>query len=116
MNRRKLSHVTAAGLLAALLMLPGPALAQPPHHRASVDLWSWLAGAWQRGMVSLGVGGVREKQGLGIDPNGEKAGPGIDPNGGKAGLGIDPNGSGSTGGTTMSSSPDDQGHGIDPNG
>ncbi|HEY0553543.1 MAG TPA: hypothetical protein VGG20_04710 [Thermoanaerobaculia bacterium] len=105
MNRRKLSHVTAAGLLAALLMLPGPALAQSPHHRASVDLWSWLAGAWQRGMVSLGVGGLGEKQGLGIDPNG-----------GKAGLGIDPNGSGSTGGTTMSSSPGDQGHGIDPNG
>jgi len=70
MNRRKLSHVTAAGLLAALLMLPGPALAQSPHHRVSGDLWSWLAGAWQRGMVSLGVGGLGEKAGPGIDPNG----------------------------------------------
>ena len=102
MNRRKLSHVTAAGLLAALLMLPGPALAQSPHHRASVDLWSWLAGAWQRGMVSLGVGGLGEKAGLGIDPNG--------------GVPTGQGGSAPTGGSTMSTSPGGQGHGIDPNG
>lgn len=93
MNRRKLSHITAAGLLAALLTVPVPALAQSPHHhRASGDLWSWLAGAWQRGMVSLGVGGLGEKAGLGIDPNGGvpagqggvstiSTGPGLGPNG-----------------------------------
>ena len=109
MNRRKLSHVTAAGLLAALLMLPGPALAQSPHHRVSGDLWSWLAGAWQRGMVSLGVGGLGEKAG-------EKQGLGIDPNGGA------PTGQGgATGQNAPTGSPGDtlrgdQGLGIDPNG
>ncbi|MFL6262508.1 MAG: hypothetical protein ACJ76Y_22655 [Thermoanaerobaculia bacterium] len=103
MNRRKLSHVIAAGILAALLALPGPALAaQPTHHRGPVDFWSWLAGFWSRGVSSLGSGsGLQQKAGLGIDPNGgtstgsggstgqsvpaggttSDAGPGIDPNG-----------------------------------
>lgn len=71
MNRRKLSHVIAAGILAALLALPGPALAQSAHHRGPVDFWSWLAGIWSRGVASLGSGsGVGQKAGLGIDPNG----------------------------------------------
>src|SRR4051794_8047885 len=71
MNRRKLSHVIAAGILAALLALPGPALAQPNHHRGPVDFWSWLAGIWSQGISSLGTGsGMGQKAGLGIDPNG----------------------------------------------
>src|SRR3954452_1599880 len=71
MNRRKLSHVIAAGILAALLVLPGPAMAQSTHNRGPVDFWSWLAGFWSRGMSSLGAGsGLGMKQGLGIDPNG----------------------------------------------
>ncbi len=105
MNRRKLSHVTAAGLLAALLMLPGPALAQSPHHRVPVDLWSWLAGAWQRGMVSLGVGGLGEKAGLGIDPNG-----GVPSGQGGA------TGQGAPTGSPADTLRGDQGLGIDPNG
>ncbi len=57
MNRRKLSHVIAAGALAALLVLPGAALAQPNHHRgAPVDLWSWLAGFWKLGNLVSGSG------------------------------------------------------------
>ena len=86
MTRRKLSHVIAAGILAALLVLPGPALAAAPHHRGPVDFWSWLAGLWSRGVSSVGAG-----SGLGL----------------KAGLGIDPNGGGSTGsgGSTGQSSP-----------
>jgi hypothetical protein len=101
MNRRKLSHVIAAGILAALLALPGPALAQPVHHRGPVDFWSWLAGFWSRGSASLG-----SRSGLGL----------------KQGLGIDPNGGGSTGstaptGTTSGvTTPGDQGNGIDSNG
>jgi hypothetical protein len=105
MNRRKLSHVTAAGLLAALLMLPGPALAQSTHHRASADLWSWLAGAWQRGMVSLGVGGL-EKGGMEIDPNG----------GAPKGQGGATGSSTPTGATMGVAHQGDQGLGIDPNG
>jgi len=71
MTRRKLSHVIAAGILAALLMLPGPALAEVPHHRGPVDFWSWLAGFWSRGVASLGSwSGPGLKAGLGIDPNG----------------------------------------------
>jgi hypothetical protein len=86
MTRRKLSHVIAAGILAALLALPGPALAEVPHHRGPVDFWSWLAGFWSRGVASLGAG-----SGVGL-----KAGPGIDPNGGT------PTGSG---GSTEQSAP-----------
>lgn len=86
MTRRKLSHAIAAGILAALLVLPGPALAQSTHHRSSTDLWSWLAGLWSRGVSSLG-----SRSGLGL-----KVGPGIDPNGG---------GSTGSGGSTGQSSP-----------
>jgi hypothetical protein len=82
MTRRKLSHVIAAGILAALLMLPGPALAEVPHHRGPVDFWSWLAGFWGRGVASL-----ESWSGLGL-----KVGPGIDPNGG-----VPPGSGGSTG-------------------
>lgn len=104
MNRRKLSHVVAAGILAALLMLPGPVMAQPTHHRVPVDLWSWLAGLWGREVSGLGAGGVQgQKAGLGIDPNGgtptgpsKATGPSTPPSGdtlqGDQGLGIDPNG------------------------
>lgn len=102
MTRRKLSHVVAAGILAVLLVLPGPALAQSTHHRSSTDLWSWLASLWNRGVSSLGSGsGLGLKQGLGIDPNGGSA-----------------TGSGGTteSTTTGSKVPGDQGHGIDPNG
>lgn len=102
MTRRKLSHVIAAGILAALVLLPGPASAAPLHPRGSVDLWSWLAGFWSRGISSLGSrSGVGQKQGLGIDPNGGTSG----------GTGS------STGGTTSGATiQGEQGHGIDPNG
>jgi len=79
MNRRKLSHVIAAGILAALLALPGPAGAQSIHHRGSgsVDFWSWLAGFWSWG----GSGGGGRSGSV------RKVGPGIDPNGGGNGSG-----------------------------
>src|SRR5947199_1221976 len=100
MTRRKLSHVIAAGILATLLALPGPALAAAPHHRGpAVDFWSWLAGLWSQGVASLGSGsGVGQKAGLGIDPNGGT-----------------PTGSGgSADGAASSTTPGGQGHGIDP--
>jgi len=101
MNRRKLSHVIVAGILAALLVLPGPALAQATHHRGPVDFWSWLAGLWSRGVSTLGSGsGIGLKQCLGIDPN----------CGGSTGS------STPTGTTSGATTPGDQGHGIDPNG
>jgi hypothetical protein len=72
MNRRKLFHVIAVGLLVGLLMVPGAALAQPAHHvRGPVDFWSWLAGFWGGGVSGLRLpSGLEQKQGLGIDPNG----------------------------------------------
>jgi hypothetical protein len=71
MNRRKLSHVIAAGILAALLVLPGPALAEARRvHDASV--WKSLAKLWQHELAAaLSKGRVR-KEGYGIDPNGSK--------------------------------------------
>jgi hypothetical protein len=103
MNRRKLSHVIVAGILAALLVLPGPALAQSTHHRGPVDFWSWLAGLWSRGVSTLGSGsGLGQKAGLGIDPNG---------GGGSTGS------SAPTGTTSGATSPSEQGHdGIGSNG
>ena len=105
MNRRKLSHVIAAGILAALLALPGPALAQGTHSRGAAGILEWLAGLWERTMAA---------QGAWVGPL-QKAGPGIDPNGGKpAGTGGT---TGSTGGTvTGSGVQGDQGLGIDPHG
>src|SRR4051794_38717454 len=71
MNRRKLSHVIAAGMLAALLAMPGPVMATTNRDHGPVDLWSWLAGLWSRGTASLGLSsGLEEKAGPGIDPNG----------------------------------------------
>jgi hypothetical protein len=101
MNRRKLSYVIAAGILAALLVLPGPVMAQPVHHRGPVDFWSWLAGFWSRGVSNLGSwSGLGQKAGAGIGPNGD----------GSTGS------SAPTGTTSGATTPGDQGLGIDPNG
>jgi len=107
MRERKLSHVTVAAILLALLTLPAPVHAAT-QTRGTVELWDWLTGVWERGIAALAVWDRgTEKAGLGIDPNGEPApaGAGIDPNGSTSpqGAGIDPNG-------------EPQGHGIDPNG
>jgi hypothetical protein len=100
MNRRKLSHVIAAGILVALLVLPGPALAEVPHHRGPADFWSWLAGFWSRGVASLG-----SSSGPGL-----KAGPGIDPNGGiPTGSGGSTGQSTPAGGTSSGTTPGDAG-------
>lgn len=102
MNRRKLSRITAAGLLAALLALP--AQAAVPHGRVPGNAWEWLTSLWQSRIAALWPGSeAAQKEGHGIDPNGGSQpvptgpGPSISPNGGT----IDTN---------------DQGHGIDPNG
>lgn len=104
MNRRKLSHIIAAGILAALLVLPGPAVAQSAHHRGPVDFWSWLAGFWSRGVSSLGSrSGLGLKQGIGIDPNG----------GGSTGSGGSTGQSAPTGGTTSGATGGDAGPGTE---
>jgi hypothetical protein len=104
MNRRKLSHVIAVGVLAVLLTLPGTALAQGRRTRGPASVSDWLTCLWQRGISVLLPG----SQVI------EKLGPGIDPNGGK------PTGAGGTtspdGGTTsVPSVQGDQGFGIGPN-
>lgn len=107
MNRRTLSHVIAAGILAALLVLPGPALAEVSHHRGPVDFWSWLAGFWSQGVSSLGSWSRLE----------QKAGPGIDPNGGvPPGSGGSTGQSNPTGGTTSGATVGYGSPGIGPNG
>ena len=108
MNRRKLSHVIAAGLLAGLLGFPGAALAQPVHRGVTADLWSWLAGFWSRGVTGLRVpSGMEQKAGPGIDPNG-----GNPPSSGGATVQGTPTGSPTSGSTSHR----DAGPGIDPNG
>jgi hypothetical protein len=72
MNRRKLSHVIAAGILAGLLVLPGPALAEALRGR-EVSLWQSLAKLWQHELaVLLSKDRLLRKEGYGIDPNGGK--------------------------------------------
>jgi hypothetical protein len=103
MNRRKLSHVIAAGILAALLVLPGPALAQSTHHRSPVDFWSWLAG-WISNLGSWS--GSVQKVGPGVDPNG----------GGSTGSGGSTGQSALTGGTTSGATGGGTGPGTEQNG
>ena len=72
MNRRKLSHVIAAGLLAGLLGLPGTALAAGPRTHSPARTWRSIAD-WQYQLVAyLLTGGMLQKEGYGIDPNGGK--------------------------------------------
>lgn len=71
MNRRKLSHVIAAGILAALLVLPGPALAEA-HRAYDVSVWQSLAKLWQRELAVLSPDRIFRKEGYGLDPNGNK--------------------------------------------
>lgn len=66
MNRRKLSHIIAAGFLAAVLALPAPARATSGGTRGPAGSWEWLAGLLQRGISALW-----QKEGYGIDPNGK---------------------------------------------
>lgn len=53
MNRQKLSQRIAAGILAALLVLPGAAWAQPTDTRGPAGLLEWLARLWQEGVSVL---------------------------------------------------------------
>lgn len=72
MNRRKLSHVIAAGILAVLLALPGPAGAEAPRAHTQ-SIWQSLAKHWQLELAALlQRAGVPRKEGYGIDPNGGK--------------------------------------------
>lgn len=89
MNRRKLPHVIAVGILAALLALPGPAGASSLQARNVGSMWQWLVSLWSHEFSALSSrnGGL------------EKEGPGIDPNGGK------PAGSGGTNSSSNSGEP-----------
>jgi hypothetical protein len=71
MNRRKLSHIIAAGILAALLALPGPAGAGTPRAQ-DLNIWQSLAKLWQNELAALQWDGLHRKEGYGIDPNGGK--------------------------------------------
>lgn len=107
MNRRKLPHVVAVGVLAALLALPGPALAQGGHSRVSAGVLEWLAGLWGRAMAI---------QDASLRPT-QKEGYGIDPNGGRSAAAGGSTGQSATGsGTATGSVIHDEGYGIDPNG
>jgi hypothetical protein len=74
MNRRKLSHVVAGGILAVLLALPGPALASSLQARTVESMWQRLAGLWQQHFSVLPrEQTVLRKEGYGIDPNGGRS-------------------------------------------
>ncbi|HEX7181788.1 MAG TPA: hypothetical protein VF756_08105 [Thermoanaerobaculia bacterium] len=53
MNQQKLSQRIAAGILAALLVLPGAAWAHPTDTRSPASLLEWLARLWQSGVSVL---------------------------------------------------------------
>ena len=105
MTQRKLSHIIAAGLLAAVLALPAQAHAATTRTRGPVSVWEWIARVWQRGISAVvPESGTGRKEGPGFDPNGSRT-----PSQGEAG-GID-------GGTsTTPATSNDTGGGIDPNG
>jgi hypothetical protein len=104
MNRRKLSHVIAAGLLAGLVAMPGPAGARTTPTRSAVDFWSWVLRVWDQGNSQPASRcEVAEKEGHGIDPNGGT------PTGGATGQSYPAYG------TTLGSQ-SNQGLGLDPNG
>lgn len=105
MNQRTIRRAITAGVLAAVLALPGPVHAAGPGNSGSANLWDWLSSLWERGIFvlwplsaasgSAGPGG----SGPGADPNGGTAqgeqGPEADPNSvnsGDQGPGADPNG------------------------
>lgn len=50
---RKLSHIMAVRILAALLALPTVAWAAPVHARGAAGAWNWLAGLLQKGASFL---------------------------------------------------------------
>ena len=77
MNRRKLPHVVAVGVLATLLALPGPALAAPSRVKTSdaKGHWQWLVKLLPPEFsVMLSGNGLFQKEGPGIDPNGGRSG------------------------------------------
>jgi hypothetical protein len=89
MNNRKLSHVVAAGLLAAVLGVPGIARAEGAREAGSIGAWEWLVSLWEEGVSALWSGSEKPPQpepGIGSGEGGAgsetDAGPGVDPNGG----------------------------------
>ena len=72
MNRRKLSYVIATGILAALLVLPGPVVAKSPPNQ-DISVWKSLTKFWQHELAAILSGNrIFRKEGYGIDPNGSK--------------------------------------------
>lgn len=73
MNRRRLSHGIAAGLLVGMMAMPGPVGARGVERQVSTNVWSRIAMLWNRAASNLVPW---EKQGFGIDPNGGNSGSG----------------------------------------
>lgn len=102
MSQRTVQRIAAAGALALLLALAGPAWAEA--REPGKGVWRWLAAFWEDGASILwtrtGEADRRSttKQGFGLDPDGQ-TGPG-------------------PGGSTSQSCGDacEQGFGLDPNG
>lgn len=101
MSQRTVQRIAAAGALALLLALAGPARAEAGEPGG---VWRWLAGFWEGGAsilrVETGEGDWRSitKQGFGLDPDGRTS-PGRSTSTGQScgaaceqGFGIDPNG------------------------
>ena len=89
MNRQKLSRRIAAGILAALLVLPGAAWAQPTDTRGPASLLEWLAHLWQSGVSILWSA---DEAPADDDPGSTPASETPPPGEGDQGGGFDPNG------------------------
>lgn len=101
MNQRTIRRAITAGVLAAVLALPGPVHAANPGHGGSANLWDWLSSLWERGISALwplSAASGSSETGSGANPDGGSAQgtDGVDPSGGTtqgdAGAGVDPNG------------------------
>jgi hypothetical protein len=90
MKNRKLSQWVAAGLLAAVLGVPGIARAEGGREAGSIGAWEWLVSLWEEGVSALWSGSEKPPQPEpGVGPGEGEAGSETD-----QGLGVDPNGGG----------------------
>lgn len=91
MNRQKLSQRIAAGILAALLVLPGAAWAQPIGIHDPAGFLEWLSSLWQSGVSLLWAADeAPPAEGQGGNPDSET--PTTPAGQGDQGGGFDPNG------------------------
>lgn len=73
MSRKTVQRFVAAGVLATVFALAGPARAEARELRGSAPVWQWLTALWESSVSALwplSPADATEKAGFGTDPNG----------------------------------------------